>query len=119
MKISANVTGSNALAITFSRIGRGEGLRATLQAAAEDVRDAAKDNLFHTRHKSRLASSLEITPGADGFSFSISTPLDYGWHLEFGTLNRPPRPWLLPALDAARPSVERRMSEWLEGIVGR
>jgi hypothetical protein len=44
---------------------------------------------------------------------SVSTPLAYGWHLEFGTLKQPARPWLGPALDEARPRILRQIREWL------
>ncbi len=49
----------------------------------------------------RLASSVETR--VDGLTGYIFTRLDYGKHLEFGTKNIDPRPWLNPSIEEERP----------------
>lgn len=121
MKLSAQLEGLAELGATLSGLGGTAGLDAALEAATNDVRDAAVANLSDSQspdsRTGALARSLTVTPGGDGLSFTLSTPLEYGWHLENGSLARPAAPWLAPAVDAARPAVERRLREWLTGAV--
>jgi hypothetical protein len=88
---------------SLARIADRRGLRDEIAAAAEELRDA-DDTLSH---------SLTVVPADDGTSATISTPLDGAWHREFGSLHRPPRPWLAPALDKARPRILARLRAWL------
>jgi hypothetical protein len=121
MKIGMTLVGGNALGAALSRLDKTKSLEATLGAAAEDIRQAAAANLSNIRDDTgELAESLTVEPVQtvpDSLSFSVSTPLDYGWHLESGTLNRPAQPWLAPALDAATPTIQRRLREWLDTAV--
>lgn len=121
MKIGITLAGENALSAMFSRLDIAKSLETTLRTVAEDIRQAATVNLSDIHHANGLAESLTVTPGNgsihDSLSFSISTPLDYGWHLEFGSLNFPPQPWLVPAVDAASPTIQRRLHAWLDAVV--
>ena len=116
MKIAARFEGMDGLSATLSGIADAAGLGGVLEAAAADVRDAAAANLADGQppdsRSGALAQSLAVTPGGDGLSFTVATPLDYGWHLEFGSLSHPATPWLAPAIDAALPSIERRLRDW-------
>ncbi len=63
------------------------------------------------RQSGRLRDSLrvEIAPGRP--SATVGTDLDYGAHLEFGTLDTAPRPWLQPAAQIAAPRIEARIED--------
>jgi hypothetical protein len=81
-------------------------------ATVEEVRKAAAANLSEDARSGRqtgaLAQSLEINSGGDG-GYTVGTPLDHGWHLEFGSRTRPAAPWLAPAFDDARPGLLTRI----------
>jgi hypothetical protein len=123
MKITAQLRGMAELNATLSGITKAEGLADTLQSCAEEVRDAAAANLSDgappDSRTGALSRSLNITPSADGGSITVSTPLIYGWHLEYGGLKRDATPWLAPALDAAVPSIKVHFSDWLGEAVSR
>jgi hypothetical protein len=65
-----------------------------------------------------LARSLTVQPAQDG-SYTVSTPLDYGWHLEFGSLSRPAHPWLEPAAEDARQGFIARMASRIGATLRR
>lgn len=44
-----------------------------------------------------------------GLEASVGTNLEYGVHLEFGTLNMAPRPWLYPAYEKHRDRITARV----------
>lgn len=121
MKMTAELRGMAELNAALSGLANADGLAEVLEACAGDVRDAAAANLADgappDNRTGVLAQSLAITPGAGGLSVTVSTPLDYGWHLEYGTLARPATPWLAPALDAAAPSIRGRLRDWLNSAV--
>jgi hypothetical protein len=123
MKFTAQLRGMAELNAKLSGLAKAEGLADTLQSCAEDVLDAARANLSDgTPPDSRtgaLARSLNITPSADGFSVTVSTPLIYSRHLEYGGLTRAATPWLAPALDTAAPSIKVRFGEWLDEAIRR
>lgn len=123
MKFTAQLRGMAELNATLSGIAKADGLADTLAASAEDVLDAARANLSDgappDSRTGALARSLNITRSADGFSATVSTPLVYGWHLEYGGMMRAARPWLAPALDAAAPSIKVHFSDWLGEAVRR
>jgi phage gpG-like protein len=56
-----------------------------------------------------LASSIARVSGKPGAA--VGTNLEYGKHLEFGTTNIKPRPWLFPALESQRKYFETRMAD--------
>lgn len=62
------------------------------------------------RDSGRLRDSLFVRTSRDGLSAQIGTDLDYGFHLEFGTQTMPPRPWLHPAIEIAKPRIKRRIA---------
>ncbi|HSH26647.1 MAG TPA: HK97-gp10 family putative phage morphogenesis protein, partial [Wenzhouxiangella sp.] len=55
----------------------------------------------------RLVSSIlvDVKP----FGIFVGSTLRYAGHLEFGTSNMEPRPWLNPALESQRRTIERLM----------
>ena len=56
-----------------------------------------------------LASSIARVSGKPGAA--VGTALEYGKHLEFGTTDMKPRPWLFPALESQRKFFEKRMAD--------
>ncbi|MEJ2124534.1 MAG: HK97 gp10 family phage protein [Alphaproteobacteria bacterium] len=121
MKFTAQLRGIAELNARLASLAKSEGLTKTLQSCAEDALSAARANLSDgTPPDSRtgaLARSLSVTPSADGSSVTVSTPLTYGWYLEYGVLTRSATPWLAPALDDAAPSIKVRFGEWLDAVV--
>jgi hypothetical protein len=114
MKISGTVDGLDSLSARLARIADPEELAETLGAAAEDVRHAALAQLHDAApsdaRRGNLATSLVVTPSADGSSVSVGTMAADGWHREFGSMARPAAPWLEPALEAARPGILARVA---------
>lgn len=55
----------------------------------------------------RLVSSIQVD--VRPFGIFVGSTLQYAGHLEFGTSSMDARPWLNPALEAQRRSVERLM----------
>lgn len=129
MKFSAELRGMGALRAGLAGVSRSDGLAQVLNACADDVRDAAAARLSRSTQPDgrtdALVRSLTVARDdggggdGDGMSVTISTQLDYGWHLEHGSLTRPPTPWLAPALDEAAPSIRLRLREWLCGAAAR
>jgi hypothetical protein len=117
MKLDAKIEGGAALGAAFARLAQAEGLVKVIEASADDVREAAIANLGGEQRGAALAASLEVVRGGDGLTFLVSTPLEDGWHREYGRLNDAAQPWLAPALDAARPSVDVRLGEWLSRTI--
>jgi hypothetical protein len=117
MKVRTRLKGMPELRARLSKVADTNSLGALLEATAEEVRRAAVAGLADSQppdsRNGALARSLTVTPGGDGLSFTLSTPLNYGWHLEYGSLHRPATPWLGPAFDTVRPSIERHLREWL------
>lgn len=117
MKVNAKLLGGEAMTSAFSRLGAAEGLAKVIEASAEELREAAVANLGSDRRSAELAASLEVVPVGDGLTFSVSTQLEDGWHREHGRLDDAAQPWLAPALDTARPSIDTRLNEWLSRVV--
>jgi hypothetical protein len=113
MKFTTKINGADAAGTLFGRMARAEGLAKVIEAAAGDVREAAIANLGSDQRSVALGASLDVVPVGDGLTFSVSTPRDEGWHREYGRLDDAAQPWLAPALDAARPSVDGRLEQWL------
>jgi len=117
MKMTGRLDGLDALRGALGRIAGDAELEAQVNAAAEEIREAARAGLADGQtpdsRSGALARSLTVEPAGDGKSAVIGTDLDYGWHLEFGSLARSATPWLEPALDEARPGVLSRFRSWL------
>ncbi len=115
MKFTTRLDGLDAFGAALSRIADPAVIGDEVQAAAENVRETARASLQDARppdsRSGALAQSLTVDPAGDGMSWTVSTPLDYGWYLEFGSLGRPATPWLEPALDEARPGIISRIGE--------
>ena len=71
------------------------------------------------RQSGHLRDSLrvEIAPGRP--SAAVGTDLDYGAHLEFGTQDTAPRPWLQPAVQNALPRIKARIKDALREALRR
>ena len=88
-------------------------LRSAVQAAAGRVWVAVLEELAEEASPSRpgrppgrvtdaLFESIRIEIDGDGLGASIGSNLDYAAHLEFGTMDMPARPFLLPALERSK-----------------
>jgi hypothetical protein len=113
VKLTGRIDGLAELNARLSAIADDASLAPDLQATAGEIKDRAAarlaDGVPPDSRSGALARSLTVQPAEDG-GYTISTPLDYGWHLEFGSLTRPPSPWLAPAAEAARPGFIARMA---------
>jgi hypothetical protein len=118
VRVTSHLTGTAELKAALDRIADEQTLRQEIEAAAQDLREAAQRQLSDAHppesRTGALARSLHVALASGGPpEASISTPLPYGWHLEFGTLTRPAQPWLAPALDEIRPRILQQIREWL------
>jgi hypothetical protein len=109
VKLTARVAGLGELAPRLSRLADGHALAEELRETAEEVRERAAANLAGNSSIGRLAASLTVTPDG-GNGFVVATPLDHGWHREFGSRKRAAKPWLAPAAEAARPGLIARIA---------
>ena len=112
MKLNARVEGLAALGTRFSAVAEEASFAPDLQHAAEDIRQRATANLADGASSDdrtgALGKSLTVSPDGAG-GYTVSTPLDHGWHLEFGNLARPATPWLTPAAEESQPSLVPRI----------
>lgn len=69
------------------------------------------------RDTGRLRDSVFVRPAARGPGAEVGCGLDYGAHLEFGTRRMAARPWLAPALEAARPRVRARLARAVQEVL--
>ena len=120
MTLNGGIAGLAGLNAALTEIGDGEALAKALADTAEEIRLRAVANLTDgatpDSRTGALAQSLIVTPSPDG-GFTVSTPLDHGWHLEFGGSTRPAAPWLTPAAEDARPGLVDRISDALNGAI--
>ena len=93
--------------------------------ATKSIMGGGKSGVSYSRgSKSHIASAPGEAPAADtgrldgsimalksiyGDGWLVGTALDYGKHLEFGTKDIKPRPWLIPALEANRNAIENNI----------
>ena len=75
-------------------------LRPALAELGAEVADAARA-LAPTR-SGRLRASIQVEPAADAVQVDVIADAPYAAFVEFGTLRRPARPFLAPALQFAR-----------------
>jgi hypothetical protein len=119
MRLTGRLDGLEQLRRALTRIAEPSELEASLKAGAEDIRAAAQAGLGDGRppdsRTGALAASLSVEMAQGGTSARIGTGLDYGWHLEFGSLGGAPSPWLEPALEQARRGILARLKRWLAG----
>jgi hypothetical protein len=112
VKLKARVEGLAALGTRFSAVAEEASFTPDLQHAAEDIRQRAAahlaDGASSDDRTGALGKSLSVSPDGAG-GYTVSTPLDHGWHLEFGSLARPAAPWLAPAAEEAQPSLVARI----------
>jgi hypothetical protein len=114
VKLTTRLDGLDGLRRSLDCVADAQALRGELTAAAEELRDAARAELNGTAPgDDGLSHSLTIGHAGGGKAATVSTPLDHGWHREFGSLGHPPRPWLAPALAEARPGILARLRGWL------
>ena len=57
----------------------------------------------------RLSGSIMALKSIYGDGWLVGTALDYGKHLELGTKEIKPRPWLIPALEKNRNAIENNI----------
>jgi hypothetical protein len=120
VKLRGGVTGLDALNAALSDIASGNALEKALADTAEDIRRRAAatltDGAAPDSRTGALADSLAVARD-DGGGYVVSTPLDHGWHLEFGSSLRPAMPWLTPSADEAQPGLAERISESLNASI--
>jgi len=113
MRLRNRIEGLDRLGAALSEVAAPQTLSADLGDAADAIRERAAANLTDgaspDSRSGALAQSLKVAPTSDGESYTVSTALDYGWHLEFGSRRRPASPWLAPAAESARPGLLARM----------
>ncbi len=109
---------SEMLTQTLDETALNEALLASGQSVIEAARANLEDGAPPDTRSGALAASLFAETGPDGH-VRIGTPLDYGWHLEMGTLTRVAYPWLAPALDDQRAGLVQQIGAWLSGSVKR
>lgn len=116
MTLKGRVDGLGRLTAALSRLADNKHLGNVLLASGKDVRDAAAKNLSDgappDSRSGELAKSLFVERDGNG-NARIGTPLDYGWHLENGTQERPAYPWLTPAFQNSRSAIIPRVRQWL------
>jgi hypothetical protein len=116
------VAGLGALNTALAEIGRAEALDEALAETAEDIRRRAAANLADgappDSRTGALEESLAVSRDAGG-GYVVGTPLDHGWHLEFGGSVKAATPWLTPATEDARPGLAARAAESLNAAVAQ
>lgn len=110
MRLRGRIEGLARFQAALAEIGGGEDIAQDLAATAEDIRKRAAANL----PDGALAQSLTVNASGDG-GYTVSTPLDHGWHREFGSIGRPATPWLAPAAEDAKPALLARIRNRLNG----
>jgi hypothetical protein len=114
------VAGLGGLNAALAEIGRAEALDEALAETAEDIRRRAAamlaDGAPPDSRTGALADTLTVTRDGDG-GYVVGTPLDHGWHLEFGSTAKPAMPWLTPAAEDARAGLADRAKDSLNAAV--
>jgi hypothetical protein len=132
MSVRVTVGGAGRLAARLDRLADQVewAVQAAVEEGAHDLRREARDLLdvagrgepsapFEPprRQTGSLRDSLTVELAPDRLSARVSTPLDVGADLEFGTQDMAPRPWLAPAVENARPRIQARIEAAVrEGI---
>jgi hypothetical protein len=120
VRLRGGVGGLDGLNAALAEIGRAGVLDEALAATAEDIRQRAAarldDGAPPDGSSGALAESLSVVRDGDG-GFAVATPLDHGWHLEFGSATRAAMPWLTPAAEDARPGLAERAKDDLNAVI--
>jgi hypothetical protein len=110
--LRGRIDGLAQLSARLSAMVEPKTLAGDLRETAEEIRERAVADLG----EGPLAGSVSVeTDGDDGFV--VGTPLEAGWHREFGSLKRPASPWLAPPADAARAGLVARIAARLRRAV--
>ena len=119
MSVRLRVTNGDRLAEDLAGFGRRieAALAEALTASGEDVRAAAAGGLH--RRSGRLAASGFVEDDSPALAIAVGTRLVHGRHLEFGTRRMAAKPWLRPALAAARMAAIAHIRRALEATVKR
>ncbi len=116
MMLKASVSGTNTLGGRVRGASRLAGFDKALEDAAAIIA-AEADREFEAaaarKEHNRNRPAVMLSSAPDGRAVRIGTPDPLGRVLEFGTLRRPPRPWLLPAFRAALRPATARLAAWL------
>jgi hypothetical protein len=118
VKLTTRVDGLGELEARLSRLADRRAIATDLREAAEEIRERAAANLASGGSSGELAVSLTVTPDGDS-GFVVATPLDHGWHREFGSRRRAAEPWLGPAAEAALPGLPARLAARLRRAAPR
>ena len=113
MKLTSRVDGLDRLTARLSALADERAVADDLRDTAEEIRDRAAAALGDGGSSGALATSLTVSPDGDG-GYVVGTPLDHGWHREFGSRARPAAPWLAPAAEEARPGLVARLARRLD-----
>ncbi|MEE8499523.1 MAG: HK97 gp10 family phage protein [Kiloniellales bacterium] len=128
MSVRVTVSGAGRLAARLDRLA--DQVEWAVQAAVEegalDLRREARALLDVAgrgeasapgepprRQTGALRDSLTVALAPDRLSARVGTDLDSGVHLEFGTKDTAPRPWLAPAAENVAPKIRARIEEAL------
>lgn len=124
MSLRVSLNGAGSLAARLDRLAdRVEwAVQAAVEEGATDLRREARALLDvpgggvpsapgepPRRQTGALRDSVRIELAPDRLSATVGTNLDLGAHLEFGTRDIAPRPWLEPAARLARPKIQARI----------
>lgn len=63
-----------------------------------------------------LKNSISTTVEADGLLAIVAPHTDYAAHVEFGTRRMAPRPYMIPAAEAALPAYVEAMTQMLRSL---
>lgn len=106
-----------------------ESIRSAVQAAAGRVWVAVLEELAEEASPSRpgrppgrvtgaLITSIRIEFDGDGLGASVGSDLDYAAYLEFGTMDMPARPFLIPALERSKRAILNIIEQAASAAVG-
>ncbi len=126
MSVRVTVSGVGRLAARLDRLADHVELavQSAVAESADDLRREARALLDVTgagepsapgepprRQTGQLRDSLRVEIARNRLSATVGTDLDYGAHLEFGTQDMAPRPWLQPAAQNAAPRIRARIED--------
>ncbi len=126
MSVRVTLSGAGRLAARLDRLVDQVhwAVQAAVEEGAHDLRREARDLLNLAgrgtpsapgepprRQTGALRDSLTVELAPDRLSARVGTDLDSGAHLEFGTQEIAPRPWLAPAAENVAPRIRARIEE--------